>query len=507
VKMSTATSMVTSGKVIRRNTVLNAASLMIPMAVAVFAIPRLIAAIGTARFGILSLCWVVIGYSGLFDLGLGRALTKLVAEKLGTEDEKDVPSLIWTSVVLMAAFGTVGGILVALSGPFVLSRWIHIPSELTAETFHSIYIIAASLPIVVVTAGLRGVMEAAQRFDMAGSLRTVLGIFNFVSPVLILPFSIKLSTIILVLVIGRIAILVAHLILCVRIVPSMKWGIHVSSRSVGPLIRFGMSSTVSSITAPLLMTLDRFMVGAQVSVSAVSYYASPDEITSRLGLFPNALVGVLFPAFSASSAQDRTRAVALFKRSARVMMALIFPAALATVAFAHVGLQLWLGPEFAKRSCVVLQLLAISMFVNSFGLLAFTFVQGAGRPGLCAKLNLGELPIYIPVIWYLTRTFGIEGAATAALVRVVFDTAILLVFSLRVLPPLRKTIVEVFLMISIGLVALMAGIIPLFAAALPYLFLAGSVSCAVFAWRCILRHNEREFLLNYCRRFGITEGA
>src|SRR5450631_723993 len=100
--MSTATSMVTSGKVIRRNTVLNAASLMIPMAVAVFAIPRLIAAIGTARFGILSLCWVVIGYSGLFDLGLGRALTKLVAEKLGTEDEKDVPSLIWTSVVLMA---------------------------------------------------------------------------------------------------------------------------------------------------------------------------------------------------------------------------------------------------------------------------------------------------------------------------------------------------------------------------------------------------------------------
>ena len=33
-------------------------------------------------FGVLSLVWMFIGYFSLFDLGLGRATTKLVAEKI-----------------------------------------------------------------------------------------------------------------------------------------------------------------------------------------------------------------------------------------------------------------------------------------------------------------------------------------------------------------------------------------------------------------------------------------
>ena len=72
-----------SGTRLARNSALNLLGLCSPLLVAIVAIPILIRGLGTDRFGVLTLVWVVIGYSSLFDLGLSRALTKIVAEKLG----------------------------------------------------------------------------------------------------------------------------------------------------------------------------------------------------------------------------------------------------------------------------------------------------------------------------------------------------------------------------------------------------------------------------------------
>ena len=145
---------------IRRNVTINAISIVIPMFVAVFAMPRIISGIGTSRFGVLSLCWIFIGYSGLFDLGLGRALTKFVAERLETDKERELPSLVLTAIVLMGVFGGAGGILFALCGPVLIGHAIHVPAQLVSETIDSIYVVAASLPVVVLTAGFRGIMES-----------------------------------------------------------------------------------------------------------------------------------------------------------------------------------------------------------------------------------------------------------------------------------------------------------------------------------------------------------
>src|SRR5215471_13808988 len=71
----------TSGRLLARNTVWNLLGQILPMTVGLVAIPILVRGIGVARFGVLSLASVLIGYFSLFDRGIGRALTKLVAEK------------------------------------------------------------------------------------------------------------------------------------------------------------------------------------------------------------------------------------------------------------------------------------------------------------------------------------------------------------------------------------------------------------------------------------------
>ena len=77
------------GRRLARNVFWNLLGVGTPLLVAVVAIPRLIEALGTDRFGVLTLAWMVVGYFGLLDLGLGRALTKLVAERLGKGQDEE----------------------------------------------------------------------------------------------------------------------------------------------------------------------------------------------------------------------------------------------------------------------------------------------------------------------------------------------------------------------------------------------------------------------------------
>src|SRR5258708_9530063 len=90
------------GRLLARNVIWNLVGSGAPMIVAVFCIPILIRGLGTARFGVLTLAWALIGYASLFDLGLGRALTQLVAKKLGAGEDREIPALVWTSLLLMA---------------------------------------------------------------------------------------------------------------------------------------------------------------------------------------------------------------------------------------------------------------------------------------------------------------------------------------------------------------------------------------------------------------------
>src|SRR4029077_16497652 len=99
------------------------------MLVALGAIPALIRTLGADRFGILTLAWMLIGYCSLFDLGLGRALTKLVSE--GTDE---LPSSVWTALSLMLALGCAGALIFAALSGLMAHTALKIPPALQSET-------------------------------------------------------------------------------------------------------------------------------------------------------------------------------------------------------------------------------------------------------------------------------------------------------------------------------------------------------------------------------------
>jgi O-antigen/teichoic acid export membrane protein len=428
---------------------------------------------------------------------LGRALTQIVAKKLGKGEEKGVASLAWTSLILMMLLGFVGAAALVLLSPWLVHRMLNVPAELQPETLQSFYLLGVSLPLVIVTSGLRGLLEAHQRFDLINALRVPMGIFSLASPLLVLPFSKSLFPVVSVLVLGRLLGCAAHLLLCFKIAPELSNRIAWRREEVSPLLRFGSWMTVTNVVGPLMVTLDRFLIGAAVSMAAVAYYATPYEVVSKLWVVPGALLGVMFPAFSTSFAQDGDRAEFLYGRSLKYVFLLLFPVTLLIVLLASNGLTLWLGAEFAHHSVRVLQWLAAGVFINSLAQVPFAMVQGAGRPDLTAKLHMIELPCYLLVLWWLIRAFGIEGAAIAWTGRVTVDALFLFGLAKRFLPrkkatALRTAFLPVLAVLTLLLAALLQG--PVAKA----VFLLGTILCfALVMWFRILSPEERALAQSY----------
>lgn len=438
----------TSGRLLARNTIFNLIGQGAPMIAAIFAIPLLVDRLGTERFGVLTLTWVLIGYLSLFDLGFGRALTKLVAEKLGAGKDVELPALIWTAISLMIVLGLVGALIICLLSSWLVQEILKIPDALKQETTRSFFLLAISIPVVTSTAGLRGILEAFQRFELINAVRIPMGIFTFLGPLIVLPFSRSLFPVMAVLLMGRIIAWAVHIQLCLHIMPVLCKKAALKKLVIRPLISYGGWMTITNIVGPLMTYLDRFLIGAFVSVSAVAYYATPYELVTKLSLIPGAVVGVLFPAFSSSFVQDPHRTAFLFERAVKYVFFLLFPITLIIMTFAYEGLDLWLGGEFAQHGTRVLQWLAAGVLFNSLASIPFALVQGAGRPDLTAKLHLIELPFYLLTVWWLITSRGIEGAAIAWVARVVVDTFFLFGISYRILPTVPRVIWRMTLIIA-----------------------------------------------------------
>jgi O-antigen/teichoic acid export membrane protein len=413
-----------------RNTVWNLVSLVAPILVALGAIPALIRALGTDRFGVLTLAWMLVGYCSLFDLGLGRALTKLVSEG----KRPDLPNTVWTALVLMLALGCGGAVIFAAASGLLAGSILKVPPALRAETRIALYWVAGAIPLVTLTAGLRGILEARQRFGSLSVVRTVTGVLTFLGPLGAAKLAGGLPGVVLTIAAIRLISLAAHVALCVAMAPELFADRKVRLAQAGPLFRFGGWLTISGLISPLMVYMDRFLVGMFLSMASVAYYATPFEIVSKLKVIPSAVTAVLFPALSNSLANDRARAKSLFAGGLYAIVGVLAPVTAIVVVFARPGLRLWLGEGFATNGYRALQLLAVGMLINSAADVATSFLHASGRPDVNAKLHMIEFTLYVPLVCWLIHAFGIEGAALAWVLRVTLDAALLFWMAGRWMP-------------------------------------------------------------------------
>jgi O-antigen/teichoic acid export membrane protein len=418
-------------RLIAKNTIFNLTGQILPMVAGVVTIPFIVRGLGAAEYGILSIAMMLLGYFNIFDLGLSRATVKFVAENLDPENIHKVPELIWTSLSLLVGLGIIGGAVAAFFVPISVTHLFKMPPELAGQARIALFVLCASMPIMLGNNALRGVLEATQRFDLVNYVKVPSSVLFYLVAVMAIPFGARVAGIVSLLVTIRLISTLAYLLLCFRTIPGLGSGFRLSRASLGPLAIFGGWIMVTNVTGPVFGYVERFMIASLLSVSLLTFYSTPYELVSKLLIFPMSVVPSLFPYFSYHGAKKSSEVSEVTSRTIKYLFLVLTPPTAVFIFFAKDIMNLWLGPQFAEWSTVVLQLTALICFSNAFAYVPYTSVQALGRPDLKAKLDLIALPTYCAIAWWFIKHDGINGAAFAKLLVTIADCVVLYVFALK----------------------------------------------------------------------------
>lgn len=478
------------------NALWNMAGNGLPLLVGLLTIPALLHSLGDERFGLLTIAWATLGYFSLFDLGIGRATTKYVAEHWSAGRELEAARVVHVALLVLGFFGVLAALsLVGVVGR--LAEFLNVgPDFSRAELENTLWLITAAVPLILLTAAVRGTLEGQQRFRLVNLIRLPANVAMFLVPYLLASFH-RVDLITLALVVSRLVVLLAYV-----------WGAWSLLRArpfrpagsdwayVRQLLSYGgwvfLAASLGSLMS--MGYLDRFLLGGLRSVAEIAYYATPMEMMLRLLIIPGAIVAALFPVLGGGQLADES-ARHLCRRGIDAITWLVLPLIICVVALGHDLLSLWIDEAFAGHATMVMHLLAVGLFFNAVAHVPYTYLQATGRPGRTAMRHVVELPFYVSILWFLVLNMGAIGAALTWMIWAFVDMLLLFWLANRVVPTVIE-LPDARGLLGIFLVALLA----FFISFMPGLeWRVGGVSLLIVisfvAWRMFSRSRETPMLV------------
>ena len=407
------------------NVAWNAAGLAAPLAVALLCVPPLLRLLGVERFGLLSLAWALTAISGLFDLGIGRATTRLMAAQIGGGAAHRARATLSAAARIAAFAGALGAVVLLLGAAAGVHRLIRYSPALAPEVLPAFVLLALVVPLQTLTATYRGASEACQQFRGISLVRMALGVANFAAPLAVAQYSDHLAWLVSALLVSRLLACFAYRRLALRTVPVAGIATPLSAQERRELLHAGGWFSVSAVVSPVLVQADRFVIGAVLSAAAVSTYAVPFDLVTQLLIIATAVSTVAFPSITQLLQADAAAARLRFDHWLQIVACAMAVITAAVAWWLPALLSIWLGSTLPVEAATVGRWLCLGVWMNAVAGMYFAWLHAQGRFRTTALLQLFELPLYLVALLLLLNQFGVVGAAIAWVLRVGVDGAML----------------------------------------------------------------------------------
>ena len=406
-----------AARALKTNFAINILGALVPLAVSLVTVPIYVRHIGTDRYGVLSIVWVLLGYLGFLDFGLSRAAANALA-RLRDAPQPARAAVLVTTLLLNLGFGLVGSIVLAIGGGYLLGHVLSVPPALKPEVMQAFPCVVALFPLALVAGVGIGALESRERFLVANVLQVGGMALGQIAPVILAVLvSPSLTLIIPAAALARAITVLAILVVVWRSEGPLRLH-HFDRSQAGRLLSYGGWVTVSGVISPILVSSDQFVIGAVLGVGAVAHYAVPMNLVTRSQVLPSALARTLFPRMSQAGGQEAHRLAARAWLSlACGYGAICAPAILLTPLF----LRAWIGADFAAVAAPVGQILFIGAWINGLAFVPYELLQSQGRPDITGKFHAAEVLPFTALLWGGTTWFGLPGAAAAWTLRCTVD--------------------------------------------------------------------------------------
>ncbi len=378
------------------------------------ATPYILHKLGADAYGILAIVFVVLGYFGFLELGLGKAVVKYVSEFYVKKEFETIGKIIGSALIFYCIIGIAGMVVIWCITGLLVSNALRIPSDLRDIASFVFYISALGFLINMLCNVFGSIPNALQRFDISNKVDLLVATMQTVLSVLLLYFGFFLRELVMLNVVLSILSMSIYMIISRKLLPEVKIKITFSPIMLKRMFKFGGFVAVDNILTAISTRINQLIMGIYLPISLLTYYVIPNSVVTKIAFVPSSVSQSVFPAFSELKSLSRNSSLEeLYLRSTRYIVMLTIPFMILFIPFARKFLYFWLGPEFASEGTVPLQVLGSGYLMTFWAYSAVVGARGLDRPEVPAKFQALIAGINVLLCFVFIPWLGVKGAAFA----------------------------------------------------------------------------------------------
>lgn len=402
-----------------KNSLLSVAGYVLPALVSIPSLGILAHNLSVEAFGLLSLMMAILGYTGILDFGLTRAVVREVA--INRDDREELKAVISTASGCLLGVALIGTLLLELFNPLLIGLF-NSSHNMHTELQGALAWLWIAFPLFLMTQLWISLLEGHEDFMSLAKQKTISGVLIAGLPSLAVLYDATLMSAVYGFLCARFASCILAFLAVRQLVCSsgLSFHIHVLRR----FVTFGSWLTISNVVGPVMTYLDRFFVSGLLGAKVVAIYTAPAEITSRLTIIPMAILRAIFPLLSRKNDVMECRSyINLSYMLIGVGGGIL---TIGCVFFAQQIMYAWLGGKYLGDAVLVLQILLFGFLANSIAQIPFTQLHAQGLSKITALIHLMEIIPYLMLLYVCVSNYGVIGAALSWTIRSIFDLILLL---------------------------------------------------------------------------------
>lgn len=431
-----------------------------PVIVNFLTIPYVVRSLGADSYGILMLSTAVMGYFALLDINLAVGSIRYISEYHAKNEFENVNEVLTVSFFGYIAAGITGTVLIYISTDLFLLKWFNIPENLKNLSATTLHLTAVGFFLNMMQNYLSSISRAIHRFDILAKMEAGFGISLMLLTVLILYLGFGLIEVVVL----RLIIAFVNCLTCLwivkKIIPYASFVSRVSKGITNKIASFSAYSFMSKIATAITNNSDKLIIGSFLSSAAVTLYAIPYLLVSRLMNISVRFSMVIFPIASELGAIGRRDELEkIYIVVSRHIFFLNIMITTILCLFSMQILRLWMGDIFAQKTYVVLILLSLGMFLDSLTNLPSLINDGLSFPHITGSFALSRAVFGVIALLIGAKFGGLTGVAFSYMLSsLIFSIAFLLFVHKKTLRmSLMQVINQAFLVpVFISIVAVLA---------------------------------------------------
>ncbi len=412
---------------IARNIAYGGMTWILPVALSLIATPVIVGSLGVEVYGIYALVLGMIGYS--FSFGVGRAVTKYIAEYRITGQSEKIREVLSVTLLLGLGIGLFGAIVTILSARFLVSDILLIPDVARDSTILAVYVAAVVILVSIFNQIFGAILQGVHRFDLYSKLYN-LGSIALMSGNLVLAWWGFGVTALLLW--NLITVTISTIVIAIysrKFLPEIVAGPRFSKASVKLFGGYSASIIGYQLVTNVMLLFERAWVTRTLGSESLGYYV----VAATPGLFMQAFVGSLVLMMMPLVSEKTARAdemLPFYTKATRLVFVITTFFVMILVVGSDSFLTLWMGAEFASRSDSLLAIHAVSFGIPAILSVTWQMKEGMGVPRYNFFAGAVSTLVGIPLMIWFSRLFGAEGVAVARLLAFIVMSLSLIHFEL-----------------------------------------------------------------------------